>query len=56
MRLLPIGVEGVEVEINESKLGKQKINKGRKVDGFLVFRSIVKNNKAKCFNRVKNIF
>ena len=44
-----IGGEGVEVEIDESKFGKRKYHRGRKVDGVWVFGGIEKYNKENCF-------
>ena len=45
----PIGGEGVPVEIDESKFGKRKYNKGRRVDGMWVFGGREKYDKSKIF-------
>lgn len=45
----PIGGEGVQVEIDESKFGKRKYNKGRQVDGMWVFGGREKFDKSKIF-------
>ena len=44
----PIGGEGKVVEIDESKFGKRKYNKGRRVEGVWVFGGIERESK-KCF-------
>ena len=44
----PIGGENVIVEIDESKFGKRKYHKGRRVDGCWVFGGIERESK-KCF-------
>ena len=38
-----IGGEGIEIEIDESKFGKRKYHRGRKVDGVWVFGCIEKH-------------
>ena len=45
----PIGGEGIPVEIDESKFGRRKYNKGRKVDGMWVFGGREKHDKSKIF-------
>ena len=45
----PIGGERVQVEIDESKFGKRKYNKGRQVDGMWVFGGREKYDKSKIF-------
>ena len=44
-----IGGPGVEVEIDESKFGKRKYHKGKRVEGQWVFGGREKNNKSKVF-------
>ena len=44
-----IGGPGVIVEIDESKFGKRKYHKGKRVDGVWVFGGIERDNKANCF-------
>ena len=43
-----IGGDGKEVEIDESKFGKRKNHKGKRVDGVWVFGGIERQSK-KCF-------
>jgi hypothetical protein len=46
----PIGGPGKIVEIDESKFGKRKYNRGKKVDGIWVFGGIERdNNPVNCF-------
>ena len=45
----PIGGNGVEVEIDESKFGKRKYHRGHKVEGQWVFGGREKYNKQKIF-------
>ena len=45
----PIGGNGVEVEIDESKFGKRKYHKGCRVEGQWVFGGCEKYNKSKIF-------
>lgn len=45
----PIGGLGVEVEIDESKFGKRKYRKGRRVEGRWVFGGREKYDKTKIF-------
>ena len=46
----PIGGPGKVVEIDESKFGKRKYNRGKRVDGCWVFRGIERDsNPPKCF-------
>ncbi|XP_072178997.1 uncharacterized protein [Diadema setosum] len=45
----PIGGPGTIVEIDESKFGKRKFNKGRRVDGSLIFGGIERDNPQRCF-------
>ena len=45
----PIGGNGVEVEIDESKFGKRKYHKGHKVEGQWVFGGREKYNKKQIF-------
>ena len=45
----PIGGNGVEVEIDESKFGKRKYHKGHKVEGQWVFGGHEKYNKKQIF-------
>ena len=44
-----IGGENVIVEIDESKFGKRKYNRGKRVEGQWVFGGIEQENKSKCF-------
>ena len=44
----PIGGEGKIVEIDESKFGKRKYHRGRRVEGVWVFGGIERGSK-KCF-------
>lgn len=46
--MVPIGGEGQIVEIDESKFGKRKYNRGRAVDGQWVFGGIERSS-GKCF-------
>ena len=43
-----IGGQGVEVEIDESKFGKRKYNRGRVVDGHWVFGGMERTT-GECF-------
>ena len=45
----PIGGNGIEVEIDESKFGKWKYHKGNKVEGQWVFGGREKYNKKQIF-------
>ena len=45
----PIGGNGIEVEIDESKFGKHKYHRGHKVEGQWVFGGHKKYNKNKIF-------
>ena len=45
----PIGGPGTIVEIDESKFGKRKYNRGRKVDGAWIFGGIERGNPEHCF-------
>ena len=44
-----IGGNNIIVEIDESKFGKRKYNRGKRVEGQWVFGGIEKENKEKCF-------
>ena len=44
-----VGGPGVTVEIDESKFGKRKYNRGKHIDGVWVFGGIERDNKANCF-------
>ena len=44
-----IGGNGIEVEIDESKFGKQKYHRGHKVEGQWVFGGREKYNKHRIF-------
>ena len=45
----PIGGDGIEVEIDESKFGKRKYHKGHRVEGQWVFGGREKKDKSKIF-------
>ena len=45
----PIGGNGIEVEIDESKFGKRKYHRGHRVEGQWVFSGREKYNKQKIF-------
>ena len=45
----PIGGPGTIVEIDESKFGKRKYNRGRQVDGAWIFGGIERHNPERCF-------
>ena len=49
-----IGGEGKTVEIDESKFGKRKFHKGRRVDGVWVFGGIERETKLCFFQTVEN--
>ena len=49
----PIGGNGVEVEIDESKFGKRKYHKGHKVEGQWVFGGHEKYNKKYFYDTCK---
>lgn len=44
-----IGGPGVIVEVDESKFGKRKYNKGHKVPGVWVFGGVERTLERKCF-------
>ena len=44
-----IGGPGTIVEIDESKFGKRKYNRGKHVDGVWVFGGIERGNQGNCF-------
>lgn len=44
-----IGGPGIVVEIDESKFGKRKYHRGKRVDGVWVFGGIERDNKKNCF-------
>lgn len=44
-----IGGEGIEVEVDETKLGKRKYHKGHRVEGVWVIAGIEKTDNKKCF-------
>ena len=46
---LVIGGPGIEVQIDESKFGKRKYNKGHPIEGVLVFGGVEKTKERKYF-------
>ena len=47
-----IGGEGIVVEVDETKLGKRKYNRGRRVDGVWVFCAVEKTTERKVFLKI----
>ena len=47
-----IGGEGIIVEIDESKFGKRKYYRGRRVDGVWILGGIERTNEKRCFVKV----
>ena len=47
-----IGGEGVVVEVDETKLGKRKYNRGHRVDGVWVFCAVEKTTERKVFLKI----
>ena len=44
-----VGGPGIEVQVDEAKLGKRKYNRGHRVEGVWVFGGVEKTEERKCF-------